>query len=47
MKNIFKKIFGGKSEGTSEDGTSVYRYDESLSDMDNVAFTPYVEEIKE
>ncbi|WP_252243385.1 MULTISPECIES: suppressor of fused domain protein [unclassified Clostridium] len=46
MKNILKKIFGGKSEGTSEDGTSVYRYDESLSDVDNAALTPYVEEIK-
>ena len=39
MKNIFKKIFGGKSEGVSKDGTKVYSYDEVISNMDNVART--------
>ncbi|GAA0076979.1 suppressor of fused domain protein [Clostridium sp. CTA-5] len=45
MKNIFKKIFGGKSEGTSEDGTNIYSYKGSVNEEDNVAFTPYAEEI--
>lgn len=45
MKNIFKKIFGGKSEGVSKDGTKVYSYDEGVSNMDNVARTLYAEEI--
>lgn len=45
MIKILKKIFGGKSEGTSNDGTNVYRYDESISNKDNIAITPYTEEI--
>lgn len=48
MKNLFKKIFGGKTQGTAEDGTSIYKYDEVSTDQaDGVAYTPYAEEITE
>lgn len=48
MKSLFKKIFGGKTQGTSEDGTSIYKYDEVTKDDEySVAYTPYAEEITE
>lgn len=45
MKNIFKKIFGGKSQGNSEDGTNIYRYEQSNNNEGKIAYTPYAEEI--